>query len=86
MKEETIVSWLLSIPLVLFKKIRAEECLLMPHKVLKLVMVHLKHVNNNVVVAAWSLITKWCPMVAQLVVIAGLHFLSKQLQRGKMRI
>jgi hypothetical protein len=37
----------------------------MPHEVLKLVMVHLENVNNNVVVAAWSLIAKWCLVVAQ---------------------
>jgi hypothetical protein len=37
----------------------------MPHKLLKLVMLHLKSVNNDVVVAAWSLIAKWCLMMAQ---------------------
>jgi hypothetical protein len=37
----------------------------MPHKVLRLVMVHLGSVNNNLVVAVWSLIAKWCLMVAQ---------------------
>jgi hypothetical protein len=37
-----------------------------PSKVLKLAMAHLEHVNNNVVVAAWSLITKWCLMAVQL--------------------
>jgi hypothetical protein len=37
----------------------------MPHEVLKLVMAHLKHANKDVVVAAWSLIAKWCLMAAQ---------------------
>jgi hypothetical protein len=37
----------------------------MTHKVLKLVMLHLKSMSNNVVVAAWSLIAKWCLMAAQ---------------------
>jgi hypothetical protein len=64
-KEETNVSWLLSIPLVLFEKIRAEGRPLMPHKVLKLVMAHLESLNNKVVVAAWSLIAQWCLMAAQ---------------------
>jgi hypothetical protein len=64
-KEETTVPQLLSIPLVLFKKIRAEGHPLMLHEVLKLVMAHLEHVNGNGVVAAWSLIMKWCLMAAQ---------------------
>jgi hypothetical protein len=51
-KEETNVPWLLLIPLVLFKKIWAEGCPLIPHKVLKLVMAHLESVNNKVMVAA----------------------------------
>ncbi len=40
-------------------------CPLMPHEVLKLVMAHLESVNEDVVVAAWSLIAKWCLMAAQ---------------------
>ncbi len=64
-KEETNVPWLLSIPLVLFVKIRAEGCPLMPHKVLKLVMEHLESMNDKVVVAACSLIAQWCLMAAQ---------------------
>ncbi len=64
-KVETTLPRLLLIPLVLFKKIQAEGHPLMPHEVRKLVMAHLKHVNNNVVIAAWSLIAKWCLMAVQ---------------------
>ncbi len=63
--EKTNVPRLLLIPLVLFEKIRAEGRPLMPHEVLKLVMAHLKSMNNDVVVAAWSLIAMWCLMVTQ---------------------
>ena len=51
-KEETNVPRLLLIPLVLFEKIRAEGRPLMPHEVLKLMMVHLEQVNDDVVLAA----------------------------------
>ncbi len=64
-KEEMAVPWILSIPLLLFKKIQAEQHPLMPHEVIRLVMVHLESMDNNVVVAAWSLIAKWCLMAAQ---------------------
>jgi hypothetical protein len=37
----------------------------MPHKVLKLVMAHLKQVNDDVVLAAWVLVAQWCLMMAQ---------------------
>ncbi len=57
--------WLLLIPMILFKSTRAEVCPLMPHEVLKLVMAHLESMNNNVMVDAWSLIAKWCLMMAQ---------------------
>ena len=37
----------------------------MPHEVLKLVMAHLKSMNNDVVVAALSLIAQWFLMAVQ---------------------
>ncbi len=87
-KEEMNVPQLLSIPLVLFKKIWDEGRPLMPHKVLRLMMAHLESVNNNVVVAALSLNAKWCLMAAQWDASGDswVAFSVKAIQRGKTRI
>jgi hypothetical protein len=86
--EETNAPRTLLIPLVLFKKIRAIGRPLMPHKVSKLVVTHLEKVTNDVVADAWSLISNGVSWRRNgiLMVIAGMHFLSKLSQRGKKRI
>ncbi len=55
----------LHIPLVLFKLIKKEGCLLILHKILAIITKHLKDSEANMDQGkAWELIAKWCVMAA----------------------
>jgi hypothetical protein len=67
-KAETILLRLLHIPLVLFELIRKEGCPLMPHKILTLILKHVKNVHTDqeqATVNTWQLVMRWCVMAAQ---------------------
>jgi hypothetical protein len=55
----------LSIPLLLFERIRKEERPLMPHKILRIVVKHLKDVNNEEYTEAWGMVEAWCYLALQ---------------------
>ncbi len=66
-KIETIVPHPLHIPLVLFELMRKEGCPLMPHKVLALVLKHIKDVPTEQEEAtgnALQLVVRWCVIAA----------------------
>jgi hypothetical protein len=66
-KVEIQVPRLLAIPLWLLDRIRKEGRPLMPHKILRIVVTHLKEVNNAAYADAWGTLATWCYMASQAV-------------------
>jgi hypothetical protein len=59
---------LLHILLVLFKRIRKEGCLLMPHEILAIVLRHVEKsppAQVQGIAQAWQLVIQWCIVAAQ---------------------
>jgi hypothetical protein len=64
-KVEIQVPRLLVIPLWLLDHIRKEGRPLMPHEILRIVVTHLKEVNDAAYADAWGTLATWCYMASQ---------------------
>jgi hypothetical protein len=63
---ETTAPRLLHIPLVLFNLIREKGQPLMLHEVLTIVMEYIDSANDDALIDAWQLVTKWCLLASQM--------------------